>query len=156
MGRWGHKKSLVKRAPAPYKSGFEYNVSRLLAATSTPFTYEPVELEYVLVKHYTPDFIINRPDGTDLYVESKGYFDHVSREKMVAVKTQHPDLEIVLLFMDDKLINKKSQFKYSDWAAKHGFDYSIGTVPYRWLYGSSLPNNLENKEIILDGNYASL
>lgn len=156
MGRYQKKKVLHKRPPAPFKSNFEHTVSQAIEFGGVTPTYEPLKLEYILTKHYTPDFMIPRKDGTILYVESKGYFDSDSREKMLAVKTQHPGLEIVLLFMDDKFINKKSGFSYTIWAQKHGFDYSVGSIPYRWIYGSELPKKLENKEILLDGNYSNL
>lgn len=135
-----------------YKSKFEGRVAAALKSkTDLGFTfgYETDKFEYTLVKHYTPDWPIYRPDGTKAYIETKGNFDLDSRQKMAAIQKQHPDEQFYLLFMQDNLIRKSSGFRYSDWAKKHNFEYSVGFIPYVWLMGSHTPSELMNKGIVI-------
>lgn len=135
-----------------FKSKFEENVHKELVKADNGFSvdYETEKFEYTLVKHYTPDFIITRPDGTKCYIETKGKFDLDSRQKMIACKSQHPDKEFVILFMRDQPLTKKSKLRYTDWAEKYGFDYSVNCIPYRWLMGTLTPANLIKRGIIID------
>lgn len=45
---------------------------------------------------------------------------------MVAVKRQHPDLDIRIVFYSKKLKDIK-------WAERHGFPYAIDEIPKEWL-----------------------
>lgn len=117
------------------------------------FEYETTSFPYILQKNYTPDWPVTRPDGSVLYIESKGLFDLDSRTKMLAVKNQHPDLEFVLLFQRDNTYGrakKEKKRRYSDWAQHHGFDYAVNCVPFRWLYGTKCPKKLITEGIIID------
>jgi hypothetical protein len=83
-----------------------------------------------------PDHIIERKDGTVIYVEAKGLgraFDSKARQKMVAVKQQHPDKDIRIVFMRDGPLQKNSKMRASDWAVKNGYPFAIGKVPEEWL-----------------------
>lgn len=77
--------------------------------------------------HYIPDFIIDTPNGT-LYIECKGYLRRESRVKLCAVKRQHPERDIRMLFYSTDKKNIR-------WAIKNGFKYAIGTIPTEWLKG---------------------
>ena len=56
---------------------------------------------------------------------------------MIAVKEQHPDIDLRILFYSDGKVGSKrkdgSFLKQSDWATKHGFKYAIRTVPEEWF-----------------------
>jgi predicted nuclease of restriction endonuclease-like RecB superfamily len=121
-----------------YRSLLEVSVAKELWAKHTKgsfvYSYEPVVFSYTLRdREYNPDFEILRKDGSAVYVEVKGYFDRDSVRKMLAVKECNPDETFVLLFAKDNPIRKGAKMRYSDWCKKHGFDYSIGEVPDRWL-----------------------
>lgn len=71
-----------------------------------------------------------------IYVEAKGLgrsFDYDARTKMEAVKAQHPDLDIRIVFMRDGALRKGSKFRASDWAKKHNFQFAIGEIPKDWF-----------------------
>lgn len=119
-----------------FRSGYEKSISDSLKKARVKFDYEKEKISYVkpATNHwYTPDFVIY-VGKKKIYVEAKGYFDALSRKKMVLVKQSNPQLDIRLLFMSDNPIRKGSKTYYSDWAEKNGFIYAIGTeIPKQWL-----------------------
>lgn len=120
-------------------SAFEYQVYQGLKdilPSRYKLEYEVDELAYTLEKNYRPDFTITRNDGTILYLEAKGLgraFDGDARMKMIAVKAQHPEKDIRIIFMRDGPISKGAKMMASDWAKKYGFIYSIGSIPLEWF-----------------------
>lgn len=111
----------------PTRNKFENKVYQELKRSGLPFKYESKRIPYVLARHYIPDFIIETPTGL-LYVECKGYFRPEHKAKMVAVKKQHPELDIRILFYSPSK-------KYARWAEKNGFRYAFYTIPEEWLQG---------------------
>lgn len=91
------------------------------------FKYESEKIPYVIAGHYIPDFIITTPLGV-IYLETKGYFRPEAKRKMVAVKKQHPELDIRIVFYS----NKKKDIT---WAERHGFKWSVGDIPKEWMQG---------------------
>ena len=85
-----------------------------------PFEYEPCHLTYTIYGKYTPDFRI----GRDIYLEVKGKLDYPTRRKMVAVKREHPEKDIRIVFMRDNKI-KGTKMTYGSWAEKNGFPWSV-------------------------------
>jgi predicted nuclease of restriction endonuclease-like RecB superfamily len=91
--------------------------------------YEPEKLAYYQEKYYTPDFVLESRDGSNkIYIETKGYFMPQDRRKMIEVKKQHPDKRIVLVFQSNNKLSKGSTTRYSDWAEKHGFEWTMQAV----------------------------
>lgn len=90
--------------------------------------YEPLKLRYTLDCIYTPDFQV---DGTDVIIETKGYFRPKDMRIMRAVKECNPDLDIRMLFQANNKYSKR--MRYSDWAERYGFKYAIGRVPKDWF-----------------------
>ena len=117
--------SRIKRKPRVYRSGFEKKIREVLEETKIPYGYESEKLEFIqpaIKRKYTPDFIFKKADGTKMYLEAKGRLTTFDRQKMILVKTQHPDLDIRILFMRHKNpIRKGSKTTYGMWAEKHGF-----------------------------------
>ncbi len=131
--------SLIYRG-VQYKSKLEVEVAKLLYTArgkvkpKFKFDYEHHPFEYVLEPRlYWPDFMILRSDGSELYIEVKGYLDRDSQRKMLAVKECNPNDTFVFLFSKNNPIRKGAKMRYSDWCKKHGFDFSIGEVPERCL-----------------------
>jgi predicted nuclease of restriction endonuclease-like RecB superfamily len=91
------------------------------------FKYEGVKIPYVLAGHYLPDFIIEGRFGK-IYIETKGYLRPEHKRKMVAVKKQHPEIDLRILFYKEDKKNGK-------WAEKKGFRFAFGTIPKSWLEG---------------------
>ena len=113
-----------------YRSRFEASVAASLKARGLQFGSEVQALSYTISAVYTPDFVL--PNG--VIVETKGLFDSEDRRKMVAVKAQHPGLDIRLCFMkaDVKLSRAPRSLTYWQWAERHGFLWCEGNIPTAW------------------------
>lgn len=114
-----------KYAPARklgYRSMFEVHLATQLEEAGVAYEYETVTLSYTLTKNYTPDFVL--PNG--ILVEAKGYFDADARAKMKAVKEQHPDKDIRIVFQ--ALSDKNER-----WAKRVGFEFAVKTIPEEWF-----------------------
>lgn len=85
-------------------------------------------------RSYIPDIILTKMLGDKMYIELKGKFDRDAQQKMVLVKSEHPELDIRLVFMRDNRMSKNTKTKtYSDWARQKGFPFAVGHIPDGWL-----------------------
>lgn len=107
------------------RNKFEQRIYLQLKKSKLSFKYESEKIPYVLAGHYIPDFIIHTSLGK-IYIEAKGYFRPEAKRKMVAVKRQHPELDIRLVFYSASKTNVR-------FAERHGFKYAIETIPKEWL-----------------------
>lgn len=106
-----------------FKSSFEREVAEKLTGQGVRWEYEPDSFEYTTTHKYTPDFKVYNDDGSYYYIETKGYFPSSDRTKMAAVVSQHPELDIRMLFQrpSTAICNKaKKKTTYAEWAEKHG------------------------------------
>lgn len=132
-----------------YASKFEGRIAAKLDEANVKYNYEEFSYEYdeplrknrahcedcgstalVRTGWYTPDFFLE----TGVIIETKGRFTAADRRKMLAVKRDHPDVNIVMLFMRDNKIHRNSKTYYSDWCMEHGYDFAIGEPKEEWLY----------------------
>ena len=98
-----------------FRSGLEKQVAELLKELSVKFEYESTKVPYELQCNYTPDFLL--PNG--IYLETKGQFTSEDRRKMLAVKKQHPELDIRMVFQAPfNKISKRSKTTYAQWCEK--------------------------------------
>lgn len=109
------------------RNHFEKRLFRSLKRSKASFKYEGCKLAYVLAKHYIPDFMVETPLGL-VYIEAKGYLRREDKTKLRAVKKQHPEIDLRILFY----ASKKDDIK---WAEKNGFKYAVGSIPKDWLRG---------------------
>ena|SRR5687767_12325037 len=109
------------------RNKFESRIEGQLKRAGVAFKYESIKIPYILARHYIPDFIIDTPNGK-IYLECKGYFRPEHKAKMAAVRKQHPELDIRLLFYSKTKANEK-------WAIKHGFKHAFHEIPRDWLEG---------------------
>ena len=114
-----------------YRSKLEERLGRWLELNDHPFEYETLKLPYKVESVYTPDFIL--PNG--VIIETKGWFKPEDRRKMLAVKRDHPDLDIRLVFQQPlNTLTKDSKTTYAAWAEKHGFPWSdVHHIPPEWF-----------------------
>ena len=133
------KKKKEKPNFKPYKNRFEYEVAKTFRGQKTDFAYESEKLSYTLSKQYIPDFVISTPSGLR-YIETKGNgrsWDASTRAKMVAVKKQHPDKDIRILFWSNGEFGVKrkdgSRQTQMGWAEKNGFIAAVREIPDDWL-----------------------
>lgn len=111
------------------KNNFEKKIYRQLKRAKVPFDYESIKIPYVLAGHYLPDFVLSTQNGK-IYIETKGYFRPEAKRKMIAVKKQHPELDIRIVFYSKKDKDIK-------WAERNGFKYAFETIPGDWLNGTT-------------------
>lgn len=125
-----------KLKPEDFKSPQEIETWKLLKGNQRKFgydiEYEPEALEYAVVKNYFPDFKLSFRNGACIYIEYKGYLRRDDERKLLAVKQQHPDIDLRIVFQRDNRLTGR-RMRYSDWAIKHGFRYAIGEVPSHWF-----------------------
>lgn len=113
------------------RSQLEAKIAEFLQRRDINFAYEPDKLPYTIDFEYIPDFRL--PNG--IYLEAKGLLTYEDRRKMLAVKEQHPDLDIRFVFMrPNNTIAKGSKTTYAQWADKHNFKWcNYQQIPASWL-----------------------
>lgn len=115
-----------------YRSGLEKVVAEFLKQNKKNFRYEDLKIEWKDLRYrtYTPDFILDN----GIIVETKGIFDNEDRRKHLAVREQHPELDIRLVFSNaNAKLYKGSKTTYAMWCDKNGFLYSHRVIPPDWL-----------------------
>ena len=105
----------------------EEGIANQLRRAKILFEYETEKIPYVLARHYLIDFKLYTPLGK-IYIEYKGYLRPEDKCKLLAVKRQHPNMDLRIVFYE----YKERQIK---WATKNGFRYAIGNIPEEWLLG---------------------
>lgn len=113
-----------------FRSSFEERIAKALSKENIPYLYEANGYNYQLLSKYTPDFFL----ANGVILEVKGFFKPTDRRKMLAVKEQHPDLDIRFVFQRNNTLSKNSKTTYGDWCDKHGFLWCVYPhVPTDWL-----------------------
>ena len=115
-----------------YRSGLELNISMSLDTIKYKYDYESIKIEWedLTYRTYTPDFILNN----GIIIETKGRFLASDRKKHIAIKKQHPDLDIRFVFTNSKnKLQKGAKSSYGQWCDKHGFRYYDRIIPEDWL-----------------------
>lgn len=116
------------------RSGLEVQIADALSALGVDFDEEQDidAIEYTRIKphKYHPDFRL--PNG--IIIEGKGWFKSTDRQKHLAIKYQHPTLDIRFVFSNpNQKIGRKSNTTYAMWCEKNGFKYAKGVVPKSWV-----------------------
>jgi|TARA_B100000073_G_scaffold60564_1_gene44907 hypothetical protein len=116
-----------------YRSGFEHRVADQLSENKVKFKYEDTQIDYIKPEthhKYTVDFTL--PNG--ILVETKGRWVLEDRKKHLLIKSQHPELDIRIVFQNPKgKIRKGSKTTYADWCDKHGIIWADKEIPKDWL-----------------------
>ena len=114
-----------------FRSGLEEKIADLFVELNIKYEYETQQIPYTISHKYTPDFIL--PNGVIL--EAKGYWEPSDRRKIKAIKEQHPDLDIRMVFQSPyNRISKKSKTTYAKWCEKHSIPWTSYTnIPLNWL-----------------------
>lgn len=107
-----------------FRSGFELQVAILLKHMGVPYEFESEKLEWTPrpIKHnYTPDFKVKTKSGKTIYIETKGRFMPEDMEKHLAVKEQHPDKDIRIVFSNPYTWYRAAKTRtYAKWANANG------------------------------------
>lgn len=121
-----------------FKSGLEKTTADYLKEMKYPVNYETEVLQYIVPesKHkYTPDFILEKLDGTLMYIETKGRWTAADRKKMKHVLKCNPDIDLRMVFTNpNQKISKKSKTTYEIYANKMGISHvAKKEIPIEWL-----------------------
>ena len=115
-----------------YRSGLEVRTKDYLNEHNMPFKYEEVKIEWedLMYRTYTPDFVLKN----GIIIETKGLFSADDRRKHLAVKAQHPKLDIRFVFSSSrKKLSKGAKSNYGQWCTKNGIKYYDRIIPLEWL-----------------------
>ena len=115
-----------------YRSGLEHKLSLYLDELKYKYLYEEIKIEWedLSYRTYTPDFVLNN----GIIIETKGRFMASDRRKHLAIKKQHPKLDIRFVFTNSKAkLSKGAKSRYDQWCNKYDFDYYDRIIPEEWL-----------------------
>ena len=115
-----------------YRSGLEHSISIYLTELKCKYGYESLKIEWedLTYRTYTPDFILNN----GIIIETKGRFLAADRRKHIAIKKQHPELDIRFIFTNSKTkLRKGAKSSYAEWCIKYNFRYNDRIIPEDWL-----------------------
>jgi hypothetical protein len=115
-----------------YRSGLEDVVAAYLKQHKVKFLYEKIKIEWedLSYRTYTPDFVLNN----GIIIETKGRFLASDRRKHIAIKKQHPELDIRFVFTNSRTkLRKGAKSSYGEWCLKYGFRYYDRIIPEDWL-----------------------
>jgi|TARA_R100001443_G_C3244617_1_gene151645 hypothetical protein len=115
-----------------YRSGLEKKLADELKVLKVKFSYESLKIEWedLAYRTYTPDFVL----GNGIIIESKGMFTAADRRKHLAIKRQHPKLDIRFVFENSRRkLRKGAKSTYGEWCYKYGFLYTSRVIPEEWL-----------------------
>ena len=121
--------STTKRS-SKYRSKFEASVAKNLVDNKIKFSYETINIDYIISSSYCPDIIFDN----GIICEIKGLFRKEERRKHLAIQAQHPTLDIRFVFQNSKtkLSKAKGSLTYAKWCERHGFLYADKIIPPEW------------------------
>ena len=112
---------------------FEQKLAQQILYQEGAVKYETEKIHYTIPesKHkYTPDFLLKN----GIFIEAKGRFMLNDRKKHLYIQQQYPDIDIRFVFMNPNApLRKGAKTTYAEWATKHGFLYSKGSIPTEWF-----------------------
>ena len=115
-----------------YRSGLEYKISLYLDNLKIKYDYEKLKIEWedLAYRTYTPDFVLYN----GIIIESKGMFTAADRRKHLAIKTQHPQLDIRFVFENSRRkLRKGAKSTYAEWCIRYDFRYYDRIIPEDWI-----------------------
>lgn len=103
---------------------FKSKLEQRFSSKFPSLPYETQRLSYTKQHTYTPDFNVSDSAA----IELKGLWISSDRSKLQAVRDQHPNFSLLLVFQNASIkLNKKSKTTYGQWATKHGFEWCEAT-----------------------------
>jgi hypothetical protein len=122
-----------------WRSGLEERVAKELASQGAGFSYEELTGEYEVPPRrarYTPDFVLLN----GIIVETKGRWVTADRQKIRLIRTQHPDLDLRMVFSNSRTrISKQSQTTYADFCRHLDIPFADKVVPLGWPLEPNCP-----------------
>ena len=125
-------KQFIAARKLGFRSGLEHKVSEYLNRLKIIYEYESIKIEWedLAYRTYTPDFVLNN----GIIIETKGMFTAADRRKHLAIKKQHPKLDIRFVFENSRRkLRKGAKSTYGEWCIRYGFRYYDRIIPEDWL-----------------------
>ena len=125
-----------------YRSGLEDQIASFLKEHQKEVRYEKLKIEWEDLRYrtYTPDFELDN----GIFIETKGMFDNDDRRKHIAIKEQHPELDIRFVFSNaNEKLYKGAKSRYCDLCDKNGFKWAQRIIPQEWLTEKGKPSSLD-------------
>lgn len=127
---WVTKKNHGLKVIAKLRSGLEDKIAAQLQEAGVGYEYEKLKVPYSIPHTYNPDFVLSN----GIIVEGKGLFTSEDRTKHLAVKKQHPHLDVRFVFSRSASpLYKGSKSTYATWCEKNGYPYADKLIPAAWL-----------------------
>lgn len=118
-----------------FRSFGEVRFAASLDLCKVVYDYEPEKFSYNPPKRtYTPDFRIkHRKKNGCMYIEYKGNFTGVDRNKILMVKRDNPGIDLRIIFeRATNKLNRASSTTYSMWCDKNGIPWAEKELPEQW------------------------
>lgn len=139
-----------------WRSGLEEKIGSQLKKADVPFSFEAIKITYVPLKverTYTPDFVLL---SNGIVVETKGRFLTADRQKIKAVKAQHPNLDLRFVFTRSaSRISKQSKTTYAAWCQALRIPFADTSIPAAWLTEPPNTQSLATLERLKEANALS-
>lgn len=120
-----------------FKSGLEDGLSDFLTTNGKKFGYETEKIKFTqpaMNRTYTPDFVITKTNGETVYLETKGRWTKIDRERFDWIFDQHPGIDIRFVFQTPNAkLYKGSKTTYAQYCDKKGWKWSKKVIPDEWL-----------------------
>ena len=111
-----------------FRSEFERDVATQLQPFG--FSYEPFQVDYIIERKYTPDFVYEK-NGRTYLIECKGYFRSGDTQKYRSISKCIPDTHelIFVLMKPNQKVSKSTKNTMAQWCDKNGILwYNIDTL----------------------------
>lgn len=113
-----------------FRSQLEACVAKALDKQGLVYLYEPGKVHYQLECDYLPDFVLK----SGPVLEVKGFFPPSDRRKVLAVKRQHPEMDLRMVFQRNQCISTGSKTTYGMWCDKHKIPWCVyPNIPEDWF-----------------------
>ena len=107
------------------RNEFEKRLHNQIKRRKIKVKYEGMKIPYILEKFYIPDFPFYINESLRI-IEGKGQFRREDKAKLAAVKKQHPEIDLRIVFYS---FNKQN----IRWAEKNAIPWAISKIPKEWL-----------------------
>lgn len=151
--------NLPKMKTATRRSRFEHHVGLWLEQKGIVYEYETLKLPYYVKEHsasctgcggkdirkhgnYIPDYFLV---DLGIILEAKGRWDAQDRKKLKAIKEQHPDIDLRMVFMYDNWITKNKKKRYSTVCEQLNIPFCVGVHNLNELLSKELNVRKDNE-----------
>ena len=134
----GKSKLVLAAKKEGFRSVIEHKIARQIELQGNTVRYETIKIEWIdlAVRTYTPDFILDN----GIIIEVKGRWLAHDRKKHLAIRKQHPHLDIRLVFENqNNKLYKSSKTSYALYCVRKKIPYANRVIPEAWIKEPAKP-----------------